>query len=131
WKRLVDFVHAETSAKLCCQIGHSGRKGSTQLGWEEGDAPLADGNWQTIAPSSIGWSTNPAPRAMTRADMERVTAEFVAATQMAARAGFDMIELHAAHGYLLSSFISPASNKRTDDWGGSLENRLRWPLEVL
>ncbi len=131
WKRIVDFVHAETSAKICCQIGHSGRKGSTQLGWEEGDAPLAAGNWETLGPSPIGWGTNPAPREMTRAEMEAVTAQFVAATEMAKRAGFDMIELHAAHGYLLSSFISPASNRRSDAYGGSLENRLRWPLEVL
>jgi anthraniloyl-CoA monooxygenase len=131
WKRLVDFVHTETSAKIACQIGHAGRKGSTQLGWENADRPLPDGNWQTLGPSAIGWGRNPAPREMTRADMERVTAEFVAATQMAARAGFDMIELHAAHGYLLSSFISPTSNHRMDGYGGSLENRLRWPLEVL
>jgi anthraniloyl-CoA monooxygenase len=131
WKRLVDFVHTETSAKIACQIGHAGRKGSTQLGWENADRPLPDGNWQTLGPSAIGWGRNPAPREMTRADMERVTAEFVAATQMAARAGFDMIELHAAHGYLLSSFISPTSNHRMDAYGGSLENRLRWPLEVL
>ncbi|OYX41050.1 MAG: oxidoreductase [Rhodobacterales bacterium 32-67-9] len=131
WKRLVDFVHAETHAKICCQIGHSGRKGSTQLGWQDADAPLPAGNWETLGPSAIGWGANPAPRAMTRADMVRLTAEFVAATEMAARAGFDMIELHAAHGYLLSSFVSPVSNRRTDDFGGSLENRLRWPLEVL
>jgi anthraniloyl-CoA monooxygenase len=131
WKRLVDFVHTETSAKIACQIGHAGRKGSTQLGWENADRPLPDGNWETLGPSAIGWGRNPAPREMTRADMERVTAEFVAATQMAARAGFDMIELHAAHGYLLSSFISPTSNHRLDAYGGSLENRLRWPLEVL
>jgi anthraniloyl-CoA monooxygenase len=131
WKRLVDFVHTETSAKIACQIGHAGRKGSTQLGWEDADRPLPDGNWETLGPSAIGWGRNPAPREMTRADMERVTAEFVAATQMAARAGFDMIELHAAHGYLLSSFISPTSNHRLDAYGGSLENRLRWPLEVL
>jgi anthraniloyl-CoA monooxygenase len=131
WKRLVDFVHTETSAKIACQIGHAGRKGSTQLGWEDADRPLPDGNWETLGPSAIGWGGNPAPREMTRADMERVTAEFVAATQMAARAGFDMIELHAAHGYLLSSFISPTSNYRMDAYGGSLENRLRWPLEVL
>ena len=132
WKRIVDFVHAETDAKFCCQIGHSGRKGSTQLGWEEMDAPLKEGNWETISASAIPWSdNNPAPREMTRADMEEVTAQFVAAVQMAERAGFDMIELHAAHGYLVSSFISPVSNRRTDAYGGSLENRLRWPLEVF
>jgi len=132
WKRVVDFVHAETDAKICCQIGHAGRKASTQLGWEEGDAPLSSGNWDIIGPSALPWSTaNATPQAMTRADMEAVTAEFVASTRMARRAGFDMIELHAAHGYLISSFISPISNIRTDDFGGSLENRMRWPLEVL
>ncbi len=132
WTRLVDFVHAETEAKICCQIGHSGRKGSTQLGWEEMDAPLASGNWEIIAPSPIPWSErNPAPREMTRADMDAVRDQFVAATEMAARAGFDMVELHAAHGYLISSFISPLSNRRDDDYGGSLENRMRYPLEVM
>ena len=132
WKRIVDFVHAETSARICCQIGHSGRKGSTQLGWETMDAPLPEGNWETMSASDIPWSAqNPAPRAMTRADMDRVRDEFVAATEMAERAGFDMVELHAAHGYLVSSFISPKSNTRSDEYGGSLENRLRWPLEVF
>ena len=132
WQRLVDFVHAETEAKICCQIGHSGRKGSTQLGWEEGDAPLKSGNWQTIAPSALPWSQhNVAPRAMDRACMDGVKAQFVSATEMAARAGFDMIELHAAHGYLISSFISPKSNIRTDEYGGSLENRMRYPLEIF
>ncbi|WP_127113935.1 bifunctional salicylyl-CoA 5-hydroxylase/oxidoreductase [Shimia sediminis] len=132
WKRLTDFVHAETQAKLCCQIGHSGRKGSTQLGWEVMDAPLKDGNWDLISASDIPWSPNNAtPRPMTRADMDEVTAQFVASAQMANRAGFDMIELHAAHGYLISSFISPKSNTRDDDYGGSLENRLRYPLEVF
>jgi len=132
WRRITDFVHVETDAKICCQIGHSGRKGSTQLGWEEMDAPLKDDNWETISASPIPWSEpNPAPREMTRVDMGEVTAQFVAATQMAERAGFDMIELHAAHGYLVSSFISPVSNRRGDDYGGSLENRMRWPLEVF
>jgi anthraniloyl-CoA monooxygenase len=132
WRRLVDFTHAETEAKICCQIGHSGRKGSTQLGWQKMDAPLAAGNWDLMSASAIPWSKdNATPREMTRADMDRVTAEFVTATEMAARAGFDMIELHAAHGYLVSSFISPLSNVRTDEYGGSLENRMRWPLEVF
>jgi anthraniloyl-CoA monooxygenase len=132
WKRIVDFVHAETEAKMCCQIGHAGRKGSTQLGWEEGDAPLASGNWPVMSASALPWSDrNPVPRAMDRADMDRVRDEFVAATEMATRAGFDMVELHAAHGYLISSFISPMSNVRSDDYGGSLENRMRWPLEVF
>ena len=132
WKRIVDFVHAESPAKICMQIGHSGRKGSTQLGWEEMDSPLSDGNWEVMSASPLPWSPqNSVPREMTRSDMDRVTAEFVAATEMAARAGFDMIELHAAHGYLISSFISPVSNVRTDEYGGSLENRMRYPLEVF
>jgi anthraniloyl-CoA monooxygenase len=132
WRRLVDFVHAETRARLCCQIGHAGRKASTQLGWEDGDAPLKNGNWEIIAPSPVPWSdANAVPREMTVADMGEVLAQFVASTEMAERAGFDMIELHAAHGYLISSFISPMSNKRADDYGGSLENRMRYPLEVF
>ncbi len=132
WRRLVDFTHAETDAKLCCQIGHSGRKGSTRIGWEGMDQPLPEGNWEVMSASALPWSArNATPREMTRADMERVRDQFVAATEMAARAGFDMIELHAAHGYLLSSFISPVSNIRADAYGGSLENRLRYPLEVF
>jgi anthraniloyl-CoA monooxygenase len=132
WRRLTDFVHAETTAKICCQIGHSGRKGSTQLGWEDADAPLPEGNWPVISASAIPWSSdNPVPRVMTREDMDRVCAEFVSATQMALRSGFDMIELHAAHGYLLSSFISPVSNVRDDEHGGDLSNRMRFPLEVF
>jgi anthraniloyl-CoA monooxygenase len=132
WVRLVDFVHAETQAKICCQIGHAGRKASTQLGWENGDAPLATGNWPVIAPSALPWTpVNQVPKAMDRADMDAVLAEFVQATDMARRAGFDMIELHAAHGYLISSFISPKSNIRTDEYGGSLENRMRYPLQVF
>ncbi|AFO92033.1 bifunctional salicylyl-CoA 5-hydroxylase/oxidoreductase [Phaeobacter inhibens] len=132
WARLTGFVHAETDAKICCQIGHSGRKGSTQLGWETMDAPLRDGNWETVSASAIAWSDgNAPPREITRAEMDAIKGEFVAAAQMAERAGFDMIELHAAHGYLISSFISPKSNIRTDAYGGSLENRLRYPLEVF
>ena len=132
WKRLTDFVHAETEAKICCQIGHSGRKGSTQLGWEEMDAPLKAGNWDIISASAIPWSDNNAlPKAATRADMDTIRDEFVEATRMAERANFDMVELHAAHGYLISSFISPLSNQREDAYGGSLENRMRYPLEVF
>lgn len=132
WKRLTDFVHAETEAKICCQIGHSGRKGSTQLGWEEMDAPLKAGNWDIISASAIPWSDNNAlPKAATRADMDVIRDEFVEATRMAERANFDMVELHAAHGYLISSFISPLSNQREDEYGGSLENRMRYPLEVF
>ncbi len=132
WRRLTDFVHAETQARICCQIGHSGRKGSTQLGWEEMDAPLPDGNWPLLSASAIPWSPrNSVPHAMDRADMDRVRDQFAAAAAMADRAGLDMLELHAAHGYLISSFISPLSNVRTDAYGGSLRNRMRWPLEVL
>lgn len=132
WKRIVDFVHAESPAKICCQLGHAGRKGSVQVPWEDDEMPLTEGGWEVIGPSPVPWSpAHPVPREMTRADMDRVTEEFVAATRRAARAGFDMLELHAAHGYLLSSFISPLSNRRTDAYGGSLENRMRWPLEVF
>ncbi|KXF90391.1 bifunctional salicylyl-CoA 5-hydroxylase/oxidoreductase [Phaeobacter inhibens] len=132
WARLTGFVHTETDAKICCQIGHSGRKGSTQLGWETMDAPLRDGNWETVSASAIAWSDgNAHPREITRAEMDAIKGEFVAAAQMAERAGFDMIELHAAHGYLISSFISPKSNIRTDAYGGALANRLRYPLEVF
>ena len=132
WRRIVDFVHSETEAKICMQIGHAGRKGSTQLGWEEMDAPLREGNWPLMSASPIPWSPrNAVPKEMDRQDMDMVTAQFVAATEMAARCGFDMIELHAAHGYLISSFISPVSNRRNDDFGGRLENRLRYPLEVF
>jgi anthraniloyl-CoA monooxygenase len=132
WARLTRFVHAETPAKICCQIGHAGRKGSTNIGWEGMDKPLAAGNWELMSASAIPWAEgNVVPRAMTRGDMDSVKAEFVAAAEMAERAGFDMIELHAAHGYLLSSFISPLSNIREDEYGGTLENRLRYPLEVF
>ncbi len=131
WKRIVDFVHAETDAKIGIQLGHSGPKGSTQLGWEAPDVPLPDGNWQVIGPSPVAWSPrNQVPREMTRADMHAVRDEFVGAASMAARAGFDLLELHCAHGYLLSAFISPLTNRRTDAYGGSLENRMRFPLEI-
>ncbi|MGH1356656.1 MAG: bifunctional salicylyl-CoA 5-hydroxylase/oxidoreductase [Thalassovita sp.] len=132
WARLTGFVHAETDAKICCQIGHSGRKGSTQLGWETMDAPLEADNWDIVSASAIPWSKNNAtPREITRAEMDAVRDQFVASARMADRAGFDMIELHAAHGYLISSFISPTSNMRTDAYGGGLENRMRYPLEVF
>ncbi|GGD72578.1 bifunctional salicylyl-CoA 5-hydroxylase/oxidoreductase [Croceicoccus mobilis] len=132
WKRITDFVHDQTDAAICCQIGHAGRKGSTRIGWEGMDQPLTAGNWPLLSASPIAWSdANDAPAEITRAQMDEITEEFVASAEMADRAGFDMIELHAAHGYLLSSFISPASNTRSDEYGGSLENRLRWPLEVF
>jgi len=133
WKRIVDFVHANTPAKIAMQLGHSGAKGSTRVPWEGEDQPLAEGNWPLVSASPqqyldgvSDWS-----RAMTRADMDRVTGEFVRATRYAAEAGFDWLELHCAHGYLLSSFISPLTNQRTDEYGGSLANRLRYPLEVF
>jgi anthraniloyl-CoA monooxygenase len=133
WKRIVDFVHAETRTKIGLQIGHAGRKASCSRPWE-GDRPLTaeEGAWATIGPSALpfapGWHT---PQAMSRADMDRVLADFVSATKRAARAGFDLLELHMAHGYLLSSFLSPLANQRTDAYGGALENRARLPLEVL
>jgi anthraniloyl-CoA monooxygenase len=132
WKRIVDFVHTNSKAKICLQLGHSGAKGSTKLGWEGNDVPLDDGNWPVMSASDLQWSpVNQVPKAMTRADMDAVRDEFVAATRMAVECGFDMVELHAAHGYLLSSFITPLQNRRTDEYGGSLENRLRYPLEVF
>jgi len=132
WSRIADFVHMQTDAKICCQIGHSGRKGSTQLGWDEMDAPLPEGNWDIVSASAIPWSDqNATPREITRAEMDEVRDQFVNAAEMADRAGFDMIELHAAHGYLISSFLSPVSNQRGDEYGGSLESRLRYPLEVF
>lgn len=132
WKRLVDFVHAETNAKICAQIGHAGAKGSTQVGWEDADAPLPTGNWPLMAASAVAWSdANAVPKAMDRADMDLVRDQFVASARMAGRCGFDMIELHMAHGYLLSSFITPVTNRRTDEYGGSLANRMRYPLEVF
>jgi anthraniloyl-CoA monooxygenase len=132
WKRILEFVHTRSSAKLGLQLGHAGPKGSTQLGWLEIDEPLAEGNWPLIAPSAIAYGPhNQVPRAMTRVDMDRVRDQFVAAAQRGAECGFDMLELHCAHGYLLSSFICPLTNRRTDEYGGSLENRLRFPVEVF
>ncbi len=133
WKRIVDFVHANSEAKIAMQLGHSGAKGSTRVPWEGEDQPLADGNWELVSASPqqfldgiSDWS-----RAMTRADMDRVREDFVRSTRYAAEAGFDWLELHCAHGYLLSSFISPLTNQRTDEYGGSLPNRLRYPIEIF
>src|SRR5690606_11713 len=116
--------------KIGLQLGHSGRKGSTKLMWDGIDQPLPDGNWETMSASALPYGpTNAPPREMTRADMDRVRDEFVASARRGAEAGFDLLELHLAHGYLLSAFLSPISNRRTDEYGGSLENRLRFPLE--
>ena len=132
WKRVVDFVHTRTGAKIGLQLGHAGPKGSTQLGWDEIDEPLAQGNWPLIAPSAVPYGpTNQVPRAMARADMDRVRDEFVRAARWGAACGFDILELHCAHGYLLSSFICPLTNQRTDEYGGALAARLRYPLEVF
>ena len=122
WRRIVDFAHTHGRAKLCMQLGHSGRKGSTQLGWEEEDRPLPSGNWPTLAPSPLPYleGISAAPRAMSRADMDRVLAEFVRSARFAAEAGFDMLEIHMAHGYLLASFLSPLTNLRKDAYGGSI-----------
>jgi anthraniloyl-CoA monooxygenase len=133
WQRIVRFVHARTPAKIGIQLGHAGRKGSTKLPWEgKPDEPLAQGGWEILAPSAIPYREgSQVPRAMTRTDMERVREAYVQATQRAEAAGFDLLELHMAHGYLLSSFISQLSNQRTDDYGGTLHGRMRFPLEVL
>jgi anthraniloyl-CoA monooxygenase len=132
WQRIVDYIHGKTSAKVAMQLGHSGPKGSTQLGWEEADEPLRAGNWPLLSPSSVPYGpNNQTPKEMTRADMDEVTAEFVRAAEWANECGFDWLELHCAHGYLLSSFICPLTNLRSDKYGGRLENRCRYPLEVF
>jgi anthraniloyl-CoA monooxygenase len=132
WRRIVAFVHTHSRAKICLQLGHSGRKGATKLMWEGMDEPLESGGWEVIGPTALPWTPrNPQPRPMTRADMDAVRDEFVRATERGVEAGFDMVELHCAHGYLLSSFITPVSNLRDDEYGGPLENRLRYPLEVF
>ena len=132
YKRIADFIHGHTGAKFGLQLGHSGIKGSTKRGWESADQPLDEGNWELLGPSPVPWGPdNQVPREMTRADMDEVLDAFVRATEMGQRAGFDLLELHCAHGYLLSSFITPLLNRRTDEYGGSLENRLRFPLEVF
>ena len=132
WKRIADFVHANSAAKFCLQLGHAGRKGATKLMWEGMDQPLPQGGWPIMAASPLPYYPNSqVPREMTRADMDAVIADFVQAVQRGGRAGFDMVELHAAHGYLLASFISPLTNKRTDEYGGPLANGMRFPLEVF
>ena len=133
WRRIVDFVHERSPAKICLQLGHSGRKGSTQVGWEEMDHPLPAGNWPILAPSPLPYlpGVSQTPLEMTRALMNEVKAQFVRAAQLGLQAGFDMLELHMAHGYLLASFLSPLTNHRSDEFGGDVRGRLRFPLEVL
>ena len=132
WQRIVDFVHRHSHAKIALQLGHAGRKGSTKLMWEGIDEPLPDGNWPLISASPLPYLPySQAPKEMDRADMDKVRDDFVRAARMAEEAGFDMLEIHFAHGYLLSSFISPLTNLRTDEYGGPIEHRLRYPLEVF
>ncbi|HEY2688949.1 MAG TPA: bifunctional salicylyl-CoA 5-hydroxylase/oxidoreductase [Streptosporangiaceae bacterium] len=133
WRRVTGFVHGQSTAKIGLQLGHSGRKGSTRLMWEGMDEPLPEGNWQVSAPSPLPYQpgVSQTPRELTVAEMEQIKQEFVAATHAAQRCGFDLIELHCAHGYLLSSFISPVTNRRADGNGGALAGRLRYPLEVF
>ena len=132
FRRIVDFCHQNSKAKMCMQLGHSGRKGSTQLGWEQMDHPLERGNWPVVSASPLPYyeGVSQVPREMSRADMDKVVADFKRSTAFANEAGFDMLEVHMAHGYLLASFLSPLTNQRKDEYGGSIENRMRFPLEV-
>jgi len=132
WRRIVDFVQANSAAKICLQLGHAGRKGATKLMWDGMDRPLEQGGWDVLSASPIPYFLDSqVPREMDRAAMDRVKAEFVAAARRGEACGFDMLELHCAHGYLLASFISPLTNQRGDGYGGALENRLRYPLEIF
>lgn len=133
WQRIVQFVRKHSAARFCLQLGHAGRKGATQLGWERMDHPLAEGAWPIYAPSPLPYypGESQVPLEMSRGDMDRVRDQHVQAAAMGIEAGFDMLELHMAHGYLLASFISPVTNRRSDAYGGPLENRLRFPLEVF
>ena len=132
WRRIVDFVHANSAAKICLQLGHAGRKGATRLMWDGMDRPLEQGGWDVVSASPIPYFPDSrVPRELDRAAMDRIRDEFVSAAERGERCGFDMLELHCAHGYLLASFISPLTNKRTDEYGGVLANRLRFPLEVF
>ena len=133
WRRVTDFVHTHTSARIGLQLGHSGPKGSTKLMWEGIDEPLPDDNWEVVAPSPVAYrdGVNQVPHELTRAEMDVIRDEFVESARRGAEAGFDLLELHCAHGYLLSAFLSPFTNRRLDDYGGSVVNRLRYPLEVF
>ncbi len=132
WRRIASFVHERSGARIGIQLGHSGRKGSTRLMWEGMDDPLPDGNWEVCGPSPIPYKAGgQTPRALSVAELEEIRGQFAASARAAARAGFDLLELHCAHGYLLSSFLSPLTNQRTDSYGGSLAGRLRYPLSVF
>jgi anthraniloyl-CoA monooxygenase len=132
WRRITGFVHGQTGAKIGIQLGHSGRKGSTRLMWEGMDVPLPEGNWEICGPSPIPYAAgSQTPRELDFGELDEIKGQFVAAARAAARAGFDLLELHCAHGYLLSSFLSPLTNRRADRYGGSLAGRLRYPLEVF
>jgi len=134
WRRIVDFVHENSEARIGVQLAHAGRKGSMRRIFDGPDValPIAEGGWQPLAPSAVPFEPDwPMPREMDRDDMDRVRDAFAAATRRALEAGFDLVEVHMAHGYLLSSFLTPLANRRTDEYGGSLANRLRYPLEVF
>ena len=133
WKRIVDFVHGHTAARIAMQLGHAGRKGATKSLWEGDNEPLDEGGWDIVSASPIPYlpGRSQTPREMTREDMDEVVRDYVRATEYALEAGFDLLEVHMAHGYLLASFISPLTNERTDEYGGSLENRMRFPLQVF
>ena len=133
WRRVTDFVHTNTPAKIGLQLGHSGGKGSTKLMWEGIDEPLDEGNWEVVAPSPVPYreGVNQVPRELTRAEMDTIRDQFVESARRGAEAGFDLLELHCAHGYLLSAFLSPVTNRRTDAYGGDVTGRLRYPLEVF
>jgi anthraniloyl-CoA monooxygenase len=133
FKRIVDFCHANSKAKLCMQLGHAGRKGSTQLGWQRMDHPLDKDNWPVVSASPLPYyeGVSQVPRELSKREMQEIVHQFEKATRYAAQAGFDMLEIHMAHGYLLASFISPLTNQRRDEYGGSIENRMRFPLQVF
>jgi anthraniloyl-CoA monooxygenase len=133
WRRVVEFVHRESAAKIGIQLGHAGRKGATKRLWEGDSEPLPEGGWPLVSASPIPYfaDRSPLPREMTRADMDQAIAEYARAAALARRAGFDLLEIHMAHGYLLASFISPLTNTRTDEYGGAIENRMRFPLQVF
>ena len=132
WRRIVKAVHESSPAKFGMQLGHAGRKASTKLAWEGSDRPLESGNWPIMSASPIPYyPDSQVPKGMDRGDMDAVKADYIRATKMAEDAGFDLLEVHMAHGYLLACFLSPLANTRKDEYGGSIENRTRFPLEIL